>query len=527
MFYRRTVSLYLTVCLLLTALMFRTVTVGTRLGTDVLASAHTRTVTVGTTRGKIYDRAFSLLVDDTAVLRAAVNPCEGVRDVLESALGTAQADLLIESGTPQVIDVPAVLGGDEIRTFQVPQRCSGPLAAHLIGTLDAAGHGTSGIEKGCDAVLCASSGSLAVRFPVDARGRALAGYDKTVLDQNFDSPAGVVLTLDKTVQSIAEQALADGGIRSGCVLVSDAETGEVLAMASRPVFDRGDLSAALDDEDAPLLNRALLPYAAGSVFKPLVAAFALEHGVPAKTTFTCTGTRTVSGTDFHCYGHTAHGKQTMAQALENSCNCYFIDLLSTLNAGEFLSFCTSFGLGTRTDLGGGITGNAGVLPAEGDLHADAAKANLAFGQGKLLLTPVQVLGCYAVLATGSRSALHVLCGTTDDGVTLKPQVRRVPRRVLSEKTVRTLRALLERAANAAHSNAKDDRLSLAGKTGTAESGVVQNGRAVYRTWFAGFFPADAPRYVIVVLNEDGTSGNRDCAPVFHEIAEKLDSYAVK
>ena len=181
MFYRRTVSLYLTACLLLTALMVRTVTVCTRLGTDVLSLAHTRTVTVGTTRGKIYDRAFSPLVDETNTLRAAVNPCEGVRDVLEDALGAAQADLLIESDTPQVIDVPAVLNGDEIRTFQVPQRCGGPLAAHLIGTLDATGHGTSGIEQGCDAVLSAASGSLAVRFSVNAAGRALAYPSRRLL----------------------------------------------------------------------------------------------------------------------------------------------------------------------------------------------------------------------------------------------------------------------------------------------------------------------------------------------------------
>ena len=68
---------------------------------------------------------------------------------------------------------------------------------------------------------------------------------------------------------------------------------------------------------------------------------------------------------------------------------------------------------------------------------------------------------------------------------------------------------------------KSAALALAGKTGTAESGVVKGVRAVNRTWFAGFFPAEAPQYVVVVMNEDGVSGNRDCAPVFKAIAEGI------
>ena len=520
MFYRRTVVLYLTVCLLLTALMLRTVTVGGSLAIDALDETHTRTLTVGTTRGKIYDRAFFLLTDETSRLLAAVTPCEGARATLTELLGAAQADRLIQSGTPQVIAVPEAVNDDFIRTFPVPNRTSGGLAAHLIGTVDAAGHGTSGVELGCDAALTAAGGSLSVRFPVNAAGRALAGYDKTILDQNFDAPAGVVLTVDKELQALTEDALDGSKITCGCALMMDAKSGEVLAMASRPAFDANDLSAALDDDAAPLLNRSLLPYAAGSVMKPLVAAFALERGVPPETTFTCTGTRTVGGTAFHCYGRTAHGEQTMREALANSCNCYFIDLFETLDPAGFLAFCAALGLGETTDLGGGIVGGAGVLPEELDLRSPAARANLAFGQGKLLLTPVQLLSCYQTLATGFRASPAVLRGTTDDGRTLQEKTAEEPQRLLSDATVRTLRRLLTAAANAEHSAARSSALPLAGKTGTAESGVFQDGRAVNRTWFAGFFPADSPRYVVVVLNEDGRSGNADCAPVFREIAQQ-------
>ena len=521
LFYRRTVALYFTVCLLLAALMLRTVTVGGSLAVDALESLHTRTLAVGTTRGKIYDRSFSLLTDDTSRLLAAVVPCEGARPALTDLLGAAQADRLIQSGAPQVVAVPRAANDDFMRTFPVPNRTNGSLAAHLIGTVNAAGHGTSGIELGCDAALFAAGGRLSVRFSVNAAGKALAGYDNVILDQNYNAPGGVVLTVDKTVQALTEAALDSSAIRTGCALVTDAATGEVLAMASRPAFDADDLAAALNDTDAPLLNRTLLPYAAGSVFKPLIAAFALEHGVSPKTTFTCTGTRTVGGIDFHCYGRTAHGKQTMADALANSCNCYFIDLFKRLDPADFLAFCAALGLGETTDLGGGIVGGAGVLPSAVDLSVPAARANLAFGQGKLLLTPVQAACCYQVLATGTRTDPAVLRGSTDDGRTLQSGAPAAPQRLLSDNTVRTMQRLLYAAANADRSNAKSAALALAGKTGTAESGVVKGGRAVNRTWFAGFFPADAPQYVVVVMNEDGVSGNRDCAPVVKAIAEGI------
>jgi cell division protein FtsI/penicillin-binding protein 2 len=70
-------------------------------------------------------------------------------------------------------------------------------------------------------------------------------------------------------------------------------------------------------------------------------------------------------------------------------------------------------------------------------------------------------------------------------------------------------------------NSKSELISTAGKTGTAQSGVFVAGKEILRTWFAGFFPADNPNYVVVVLNENGVGGNTDCAPVFRRIAEGI------
>ena len=70
-------------------------------------------------------------------------------------------------------------------------------------------------------------------------------------------------------------------------------------------------------------------------------------------------------------------------------------------------------------------------------------------------------------------------------------------------------------------NAKSNMVSLAGKTGTAQSGVYKKGQEICRTWFAGFFPAEAPEYIVVVMNENGMGGNSDCGPVFNEICEGI------
>ena len=94
-------------------------------------------------------------------------------------------------------------------------------------------------------------------------------------------------------------------------------------------------------------------------------------------------------------------------------------------------------------------------------------------------------------------------------------------RILSEETVNKMRQLLYDVTDKGiASNAKSELMKLAGKTGTAESGVYnQDGQEIYRTWFVGFYPANNPHYIVAVLNEDGVSGNGDCAPVFKNICE--------
>lgn len=513
----RSFSALVAVLLCLSLLCGHTALLSRRLAASAAAQQHTRTLLVGTTRGKIYARDGSLLTDRTTRLLAAAAPCGETQALLRRTLGEARAAAALQTRAPVLLESRVPENGNAVRTFSVPVRFApDDPAQHLVGTLNAQGRGAAGVERAFDALLQQHGGSLSVRFCVNANGQVLAGLDKEILDRNFNSRAGVALTVDMEKQRIVEAVLSESGLQSACAVLMDTDTGEVLALANVPVFDRTRPPA--DAQDAAYLNKALLSYAPGSVMKPLLAAFALEQGVSPAQRFVCGGKLTVGDTVFRCYGGKAHGKQTMGEALRNSCNVWFIRLLQTLDAGAYLRFLRALGLGQPAPLCRGLQSEAGVLPPLSLLALPGQRALLAFGQGKLLVTPLQLLQCYHVLATGRLIAPTVLRGTVDERGLMTPAHRARPTQVLRKETAQTLRDLLSLPA--------DETLPvvLAGKTGTAQSGIFRAGKEVCRTWFCGFFPAGNPHYVLVLLNEDGRTGSADCAPVAKEICRRLCGY---
>ena len=510
---KRSVALFAAVCVLLGAMLWRTMQVGTTLGMQAMLQGHTRTLTVGESRGVIYDRNLQPLAPSDSRLMAAAAPCEAAKETLVSLFGVNTAQRLMQKGAPFVGETKQEEQTDFVRTFTVPVRYGeNALASHLIGRINAAGQGVSGIERAFDTVLSSFSGALSVRFPVDANGRVLPGEAKEIVDNGFCSPGGVALTIDSELQRLTEHALKTSRIKSGCAVMMDVNTGEILAMASVPEVDRTAPETALNSELTPFANKALGAYSVGSIFKPLLAAFALEQGVSPRFSYRCTGACNVGGIRFSCYGGKAHGKQTMRQALENSCNTYFIKLMEEIDAAAFLSFCRSLGFSSPLSLCKGLSCAAGSLPEQSDLLLPGERANFAFGQGKLLASPVQLLSVYQLLATGVQIPPTVLCGTVDAGSALHRETPFAGVRRLSDKTVQRMRKLL--AASSAAAGAP----SGAGKTGTAQSGIYVAGKEICRTWFVGFFPANAPKYAVVILNENGVSGAADCAPVFEWIA---------
>lgn len=525
---KRILSLYMLFTLCFMAIMVRIVYLNRSPYAEVGTNNTSRTVTIGTTRGKIYDRNGQPLVDSKSELVAAVTPVMSSRKYLPADTDFEAVADNIKNGYPFTVRVRSVIDTELVKSFAVPLRYSeSDPACHIVGYVNSEGKGVTGIEKSFDKLLSGYAGRLSVSFEADAIGRVLAGMDKRITDDNFNSRGGVILTLDKRIQRLTEEALEKSDIVSGCALVMEAHSGDIVAMASVPTFDRNNVEKSLEEENSPLVNKALTSYSAGSVFKSVVAAYALERGVSEDFTVNCEGSITVGDKVFTCYGETAHGEVDMERALQKSCNIYFIHLIEKLDAEDFLLFCSKIGFGEGVSLCDGIEGEKGLLPSAEALLLEGNRANFAFGQGDLLVTPLQMVKAYHALATGTLAEPRLIYGFCDGEGNVVTEGAKGAERVLKDTTVEKMRAMLYSVTEKGiATNAKSEVLKLAGKTGTAESGVYgEEGQEVYRTWFAGFYPADEPRYIVAVMNEDGTGGNADCAPVFREICEGIEEWS--
>ena len=489
--------------------------------TKVSSRQSTRTLTVGEKRGEIYDRNYSPLVNTDQKLLAVVTPCPGSYEYLKGKIDDGYIRDKIENSSPFVVEVAEEINNELIRTFTVTERYSeDQLAIHLIGYTDSTGKvGVTGIEKAFNNYLSENSGKLSVSFQVDAIGRVLAGMDKFIDDNNFSSKAGVVLTIDKRIQKIAEDALENSRIKSGAVVVMKAHSGEISALASIPEYDPNNVADSLFTENSPFVNKALTSYSVGSIFKPIVAAVALENGISPDFKYKCQGEITVGDKVFRCYDNKKHGKVDMTKALSVSCNTYFINLISNIDTDYLLKLCKDMGLGKEILLAPYIKSSSGSLPSNESLTLKGNLANLAFGQGELLASPLQIASVYHALSTGNVITSKLIMGFTNYMGLMTKEPDSSPIKVLSDSTVIKLREMLSTVSE--NSESRSSIVNTAGKTGTAQSGNFKDNKEILRTWFAGFFPAENPDYIVVVINEDGVGGNVDCAPVYRAIAEGI------
>ncbi|MCM1285566.1 MAG: penicillin-binding transpeptidase domain-containing protein [Acetobacter sp.] len=336
-------------------------------------------------------------------------------------------------------------------------------------------------------------GELSVNFAVDARGRLLNGDSVTVNDDNYDSREGVIITLDSKLQKIAEDA--SKYIQKGAVIILDTSTSQILASVSR---------------GNDYVNRAVSSYSVGSVFKLVVCACALENNVNIK--YDCKSSITVGDTTFNCQKKHSHGYQNMEEALANSCNCYFVNLALHLGADKICDTAKNLGFGDSYTIYNNWNINAGAFP-ENDVLANS-KGQLAligFGQGMLTDSPMHFASVISCIANGGKYNSPTLDFNESTS-----------KNTLSARTCRILRKYMHNVVVNGTGYFADYKNSTAGKTATAQSGVFVDGKEILNTWFAGFYPYNNPKYAIVVMQEDGTTGSENCCPVFRTIVEKID-----
>ena len=401
---------------------------------------------------------------------------------------------------------------------------SAPLCQQLIGYLDGEGHGAAGLEKALDKLLTRTGEHDVLLCAVTAQGQLRAGETPQYLRQ--DSKAvGAQLTISRQMQRAAE-AVAAETMTSGCILVLDTASAAVRASVSMPGYDPDNLAASLDAPDSPFLNRVLECYTVGSVFKPVLAAAALEAG-DGDFTRECPGYDALNGQVYRCAGSVPHGLVGLDGALEKSCNGYFIELGRELGSERVRQMAAALGFGKGQDIAGSLRSASGVLPEAETLENEGQFANFCFGQGELLATPLQVAGMMNTIAAGGvyHTPLFVEC-TVDEttGEELMPLAHGSSRRVFSVQTAEKLQELLAGVvAEGTGRQAAPSEGTAAGKTGTAQTGQFRDGEELKNYWFAGFYPAEKPRWTIVVMQDAQTEPEVSSAAVFARLCDALSA----
>ncbi|NMA52538.1 MAG: penicillin-binding protein 2 [Peptococcaceae bacterium] len=377
--------------------------------------------------------------------------------------------------------------------------------------------GKAGLEKYYEEVLKGSWPEKSVRVFADARGNLLGGPDFVVEQAAAGTDSkNLVLTIDIRIQEIVEKVM-DNQVKKGAVVVMEAGSGEILAMAGRPSFDpsfsgEDDLSSG----DSIYFDHCTALYQPGSVFKIAVAAAALEEGlVDLNTVFSCTGEKDRL---VPCWNKAGHGKITFEQAFAHSCNPVFARLGMELGAAKMIEYTRLLGLDNQF-----IVGYPVPVDARQDLKKLAEPFNLAgcsVGQGPLLVTPVQIAAMTNTLLTGGLYQAPSLVKEIRDNSGNSEQLGKPEAvRALSPGTAQALRSLLEEATRYGTGQAAMlTPWGSAGKTGSAQ--LVNDGELV-NAWFTGYAPLSQPRYVVTVLVENGESGSVSAAPVFKEIMEHI------
>ena len=408
------------------------------------------------------------------------------------------------------------------------------LAAHFVGfvamLVDATWlRGVYGVEGFYDSFLRQRDG-VSLTSKTTAPITALP----TDVRRFLPSPAGrdIILTIDRNVQWIAEEELQRAislyKAKAGTIIVIDPKTGEVLAIANSPAFDPNQFNQAAT---AALTNAAIsAQYEPGSVFKIITAAAALDTGVVTPTQkLTDTGSIAVGQRVILNSDRAGYGQVDMTEALARSLNVITAQWALALGQRQFYQYVERFGFGkvTEIDLAGEIYGSV-KKPGMATWSPSDLGTN-SFGQG-LAVTPIQMASATAAIANGGKLMRpHVVKARILDGrvQVTQPTVLGV---AIQPQTAKALADILVAVVEQGNQAAGVSGYRVAGKSGTAqiptEQGYTEDDTIVT---FAGFAPADDPRFVILVkLDRPDPSISRwagyTAAPTFAQVARRLFDY---
>ncbi len=517
----------------------------------------TREIPIHAGRGNIYDCNGELLAGNTAaysvyaranavenaeIAAAALSPVLGVEreELVKKLSDKSKSEILLLRKTGK--ETVEALAGQNIRGVyyardDVRIYPYGSLACQVLGFTSFDGSGTTGVEGYYNGFLAGEDGDIL--YETDLVGVDLEGAAAAYLPA--ENGLSVRLTLDHRIQSLAEQVmgrvLSESQAKAARAVVLDPSDFSVLAMVNLPSYDLNEIPR----DDLDLLNslsrNKLVSdiYEPGSTFKIVTAAANIEEGLrgneralPLNHVFSSSRTRIVDGTTIKCWSDHKNGKhsnQTLAEALNNSCNPCFVDIALALGKETFYEYLKNFQFGRATGID--FSGESiGMLLPESVVR-DCDLARIGFGQ-TIAVSPLQ-LACAAASAVngGYYYAPRIVAEifSEEGGVSEKTETKLLHRTV-SEETSKILSSMLEGVVrDGSGKKAYIEGYRVAGKTGTAqkyENGHIAQGK--YVSSFVGYFPANDPKYLaLIIVDEPQGSyyGSTVAAPCAKEIFQGI------
>jgi penicillin-binding protein 2 len=433
---------------------------------------------------------------------------------------------------------------------------AGESAAHVVGHLGVATEAELADQDRYEPGDLVGRMGIERKFESALRGRPGLEVERTdhrgqVIRSEIERPAlpgrDLRLTIDPPLQKSAEMFL-DAAIRrmrlnqpektanaGGAIVVLDCQSGEVVACVSGPRFDpntlvRGEnleVERLLTATDKPLFHRGVrMAIPPGSVMKTITAIALLESGTVARDEpFFCQGyLHDVRSWRCYVYRHfgVGHDEITLPRALAESCNVYFFHHAPRMGPEELVRWSQRMGLGAKTgvELPGEAAGN---LPSREQREADGGTwregdtRSLAIGQNQLTTTPLQIARAMAAIATGKlvRPTIATFAGEEADSVDTPPRPLGA-REATLDAVRRGMRQAVIDPAGTAHDSLSRLAVSVAAKTGTAETG----GRGDH-AWLAGYAPVEDPRYAFAVVLEHGGGGAEAAGPVARQVLARM------
>ena len=372
--------------------------------------------------------------------------------------------------------------------------------SHTLGFVGIDNQGLAGLELQYDKYLTGEYG--AIKYYSDAKGNNI---NKAGVYVEPTNGINLSLTINNDIQISMERELDNVVTKynpeNALAIAMDPNTGEILAISSRPNFDPSNYK----NYSIEVLNRNLpiwSTYEPGSTFKIITLAASLNEGLVNldKDTFYDSGSVRVANAKIRCWKTKGHGHQTFLQVVENSCNPGFVQLGNKLGKEKLFSYIKNFGFGTKTGID--LNGEGKGIMFNMDKVGHVELATTAFGQG-VSVTPIQQITAVSAAVNGGTLYKPYIVKSLNDSETntiLKENEPQIVRKVISENASSEVRRALESVVtNGSGRNAYIEGYRVGGKTGTAQK--VENGRYLvgnYILSFIGIMPSNDPKIVVYV-----------------------------